>query len=79
MHQQETQTTLRLDLPPDTIHNLEIYYNEFFIQPRIDRSINVLTEEGPLAFVVKNAFPDENARDLEMRRESTKTEGRGKE
>lgn len=56
LHQQETQTTLRLDLPPDTIHNLEIYYNEFFIQPRIDRSINVLTEEGPLAFVVKNAF-----------------------
>ena len=76
MHQQETQTTLRLDLPPDTIHNLEIYYNEFFIQPRIDRSINVLTEEGPLAFVVKNAFTADNARDLEMRRESTKTEGR---
>lgn len=65
------QTTLRLDLPPDTIHNLEIYYNEFFIQPRIDRSINVLTEEGPLAFLVKNAFTDENARDLDMRSETT--------
>lgn len=59
LHQQETQTTLRFHITAGR----QIHENEFFIQPRIDRSINVLTEEGPLAFVVKNAFTDENARD----------------